>query len=63
MRISMKAARINCGMTQEEFARKMNVTKKTISAWESGKTFPKVDKIPAICEVLGVQYDDISWTV
>lgn len=62
MRISMKAARINRNMTQEEFARKVHVTKKTVGAWESGRTFPKVDKIQIICDVLGVKYDDISWT-
>lgn len=62
-RMSMKALRIDRGLTQAEFASALNVTKKTVSSWESGKTHPKVDKIEAICEVLSVPYDDIRWNV
>lgn len=61
MKLSIKAARTNRGMTQDELARALNVTKKTVSAWENGKAFPKVDKVDALCEVLGVKYDDIKW--
>jgi len=62
-RVSIKALRIDRGMTQEEFATALKVTKKTVSSWESGKTCPKLDKIEAICETLGVTYDSIRWNV
>lgn len=61
MRISLKAARINAGLRQEDMALALNVSKKTIGAWESGKTMPKADKIDAICALLGVAYDSIKW--
>lgn len=61
MRITLRAARTNKRMTQQGLAKAVGVTKKTVGAWESGKSMPKVDKIEIICSVLGVKYDDIQW--
>lgn len=62
MTITLKAARVNRGITQEELADTLKVSKKTISSWESGKTVPKIDKIQPLCSTLGVEYNDIQWT-
>lgn len=62
-RMSIKALRVERGLTQEEFAKAVCVNKKTVSSWEQGKTCPKLDKIEAICETLGVAYDSIRWNV
>ena len=61
MRISLKAARVNKRLTQANVAKALNVTKKTVGAWESGKTMPNVNKIDPLCTLLGVKYDDIQW--
>ena len=63
MRISLKALRVNAELTQAELATSLNVSKKTIAAWESGKTKPKTDKIDAICKLFGVSYDDVRWNI
>lgn len=63
MRMTLKALRINKGLKQTDMALALNVNRKTISAWESGKAMPTVDKVDAICEILGVSYDDIQWKV
>lgn len=63
MKISLRAARTDKGLTQQEMATALGVTKKTVGAWESGKTIPGVDKIDPICDLLGVRYDDIRWKV
>ena len=63
MRISLKAARVNKNLSQTDVAVALNVTRKTVGAWESGKSIPKVDKIEPLCNILGVKYDDIQWTV
>ena len=63
MRITMKAARVNRGLTQAEVADALNVTKKTVSYWENGKTIPKLDKIELLCNLLHVQYNDIQWKI
>lgn len=62
-RMSMKAVRIDRGITQAELAKAINVNKKTVSSWEQGKTRPKLDKIEAICKALNVPYDSIRWNV
>lgn len=63
MKVTLKAARINRGLTQEDVAKALNVTKKTVGSWEMGKTMPKIDKIERLCSLLGCRYDDIIWNV
>lgn len=60
MRITLKAARVNKNLTQEQVADELKVTKKTVGSWESGKTSPKLEKIEQLCELYGVSYDDIA---
>lgn len=36
IQISLAAARVNAGMTQEEVAKKMGISKQTIINWEKG---------------------------
>ena len=61
MRISIKAARVNAKLNQEEMASALNVSRQTISSWEKGKSLPTADMIEPICMLLGVSYDDIQW--
>ena len=61
MKLTLKTLRINKGLRQEDMAFALGVNRKTISAWEQGKSLPAVDKIDAICDLLGVSYDDIMW--
>lgn len=59
MKITLKAARVNAGMTQREAAIAMGTTKDTISNWERHKSFPGAKSIKRIEEVYGVPYDSI----
>ena len=59
MQVSIKAARVNAGLTQSDFAKKIGVGEKTVQNWESGATCPRADKMPQICAVLGCETDDI----
>lgn len=61
MRITLEAARVNVGLKQSEAAEKIGVNKKTLSSWERGKSVPKSDKIPIICDVYKRHYDEIQW--
>ena len=60
-KISMRAARINAGKTQEEVATALKVSKKTIISWEKGKTSPTVEKAREFCHFCGIPYDAISF--
>lgn len=59
MKISLKAARANVGLTQAQAAKKLNVTRDTISNWEKGKSFPDAIKIKSIEQIYNVSYNDI----
>lgn len=60
-KISMKAARVNAGKTQEEAAKALKVAKQTIVSWETGKTSPTVEMARKYCEFCGAPYDAISF--
>lgn len=49
--ITLAAARVNAGLTQEEAAKVMNVAKSAIVAWEKGKTSPTVKQADRIYEL------------
>lgn len=51
------AKRKDLGMTQIDFAEKLNVTRQTVSRWEAGTVMPDIEKIPDIAAVLGVSCD------
>lgn len=57
--ITLKAARVNAGLTQSEVAEKLNISAGTLKNWERGKTFPKQPQIEALCELYGVTYDNL----
>lgn len=61
MRISIKAARVNKGMTQKEAASRLDVDKKTLASWEKHKTMPSADKVSMICNLYEISYDNIRW--
>ena len=46
-------------MTQRELAERINVSDKTISKWETGKSMPDLDCIGKLCETLGVSVNEI----
>lgn len=57
--ITLKAARVNAGYTQEEAAKLLGVSVSTLKNWEKSLTFPKQPQILAICNLYGVAYDNI----
>ena len=59
IKISLRAARSNAKLTQEEAAEKMGVSRDTIAHWESGKTLPNAQKIKRIEEVYGISFSDL----
>lgn len=59
MAVTLKAHRINRGLSQEEAAALIGVTVPTLISWEQCKTYPDVPKIKKIEEAYNVKYDDI----
>lgn len=44
-KITLKAARVNAGLTQKEAAQSIGVSVATIKNWESGANIPAWDKV------------------
>ena len=61
LKITLAAARVNAGYTQQEIADKLNVAISTIRNWEKGKTFPTQPAIESMCELYGLPYDCIDF--
>jgi len=47
------------GLSQEEFAEMLNVSRQAISKWESGQSYPETDKLITISEIFGVTLDSL----
>ncbi len=62
MRITLKAARTNARLTQQEAADKIGVTVDTIGNWERAKSFPNALQIRRIEEIYGVPYDGLIFS-
>jgi DNA-binding XRE family transcriptional regulator len=47
------------GMTQEELADRMEVSRQTISKWETDRDFPEMEKAIALCNLFNCSLDDL----
>ena len=45
------------GLSQEELAEKVFVTRQAVSRWESGDTTPTMDKLKSLAKIYGVSLD------
>lgn len=46
-------------LSQEQLAEMLNVTRQSVSKWESGKSLPEIDKIVELSKVFGVSTDEL----
>ena len=44
-------------LTQEQLAEKINVSRQSVSKWESGQAIPELDKIVALCDIFHITTD------
>lgn len=46
-------------MTQEQLAMLLGVSRQSVTKWESGKSYPEMDKLLKMCQLFGCQLDDL----
>ena len=51
--------RKSAGMSQEELAGRLNVSRQTISKWEVGETTPDMEKLIAISDLFDISLDEL----
>ena len=56
-KISLRAARVNAGLTQEEASERAGCARSTLNGYESGKTQPTYKTLKAMCELYGIQME------
>ena len=58
---AMKDARTRAGLSQQELADKLGVSRQTINAIEKGDYNPTIKLCLGICRVLGLTLNDLFW--
>lgn len=56
---NLKYLRKKEGLTQEELAEKLNVSRQSVTKWESGQSLPDIEKIKEIAYMLSVSVDSL----
>ncbi len=59
MKITLKAARVNVGLTQEDVAKSVKKSKNTIVSYEKGKSVPDIETGKALADLYGVSVNDL----
>lgn len=53
----MQSRRKDCRLTQQQLAKRMNLTQCTISQYETGKSFPSIKNLPYLAMALNTSVD------
>lgn len=48
------------GLSQEGLADLLDVTRQSVSKWESGQTYPEMDKLLSMCKIFKCSLDDLT---
>ena len=59
MKITLRAARVNAGLTQDEVAKEVKKSKNTIVNYEKGRSVPDIETGKALAKLYGMSVDDI----
>lgn len=59
MKISLRAARVNAGLTQAEAADRIGVARCTVNRWETGICKIPEAAVKELCAIYGVKTQDI----
>lgn len=59
MKLTLKALRVQYGLTQEKAAKLVGVSESTWHSYENAKTYPPVKVVNRITKTFGISYDDI----
>ncbi|UEX90159.1 helix-turn-helix domain-containing protein [Staphylococcus ratti] len=56
---TIKRERLRCGMTQDNLAEHLNITKTTISKWENGILYPDITLLPKLAKIFNITVDEL----
>ena len=59
---NLKTIRKNKKMSQEELAEKVNVSRQSVSKWETGESYPEMNNILELCKIFNCKLNDLVHT-
>ena len=63
MQMTLKAIRVNKGLSQEDAAKAIGISEDTLSNYERGKTYPDIPVLKKIEEVYETSYENINFFI
>lgn len=60
MKITLKAARINAGLTQQQVENATGYARSTLTRWENGKVSPRLENLEVLCKLYGIPVEHIK---
>ena len=57
--ITLKAARVNQGLSRKTAAKLLEIHPSTLANWEKGRTYPTIEQYHRLCQVYGCPVDAI----
>ena len=57
--ISLRAARVNANLTQDDVAKRMGKTRQTVVNWENGKYIPGIPELEMLSKTYNIPVDYI----
>ena len=58
---SLRRLRLNCGMTQEQVAERIGITRQALSSYESGRTRPDIDMLLKLSHIYGTDLEGVLY--
>ena len=59
---NLKKIRKNKKMSQEELAEKVNVSRQSVSKWETGDAYPEMNNILELCKIFNCKLNDLVYS-
>lgn len=56
---NLKRIRKENNLSQEDLAEKLNVSRQSVSKWESGLAYPEMDKVLQLCKLFNLNIDEL----
>ena len=61
MQMTLKAARVNVGLSRGEAAKMLGVNTKTLLNYEQGIALPRIDLVKRMLALYGVSLDEVNF--
>lgn len=61
LKITLKAARVNAGISQKNAAAYLGINNNTLCRWERGVSYPSAKYVSMMCRLYNIDYDDICF--